>query len=1302
MVFCRGNNCLEYRQAPCFVVCYLGPLQMAILCAKKWVNRPVMQRNTTRWFRFGWLLGLLSWITLGYAEDMRFESLFTDTGAERYNIGAIWTIEQDSQGFIWLGGDNGLARYDGVTLKHYRADLRNPKALPINYVWDLQLDKTGVLWVATDAGLVRYNSDTDDFTRWTAGRPPAEAKAMVRSLACDTDNNLYLAGAQGLQRLSADRQQMIGLHDGETAPDGKKLAANDIQQLYLDADNNLWVATVFTGAVRYHLPSQTLTQFKPDPANPQALGCLHVQAVVRGAKGQIWMGTGGCGIERLNRDGLTFTHYRAGDRSGLTSNRVTNAYLDSQQRLWFTTDQGGLLRYDEPSDTFIRFVHSAYDRSSLSSDKLRVMFEDRQGDFWVGAFPAGVNYHNHAAELFTNYAHRPDDSKSISHSSVISLLEDSQGIIWVGTEGGINQFDPVTHEFSQPRNLPAALASRAITRLAEDRDHNVWISVWGLGLFKYERSSQQFRQFSPDPNNPHSISSQFIWSIVQDSDGQIWLGTDRNGLDRLDPHTEKFTHFTHDPKRVNSLGHNRIASIDEDKNGDIWVATLNQLDRFNRKNQSFEHFDLQAQGRQNSASLRQRVVRHDSLGRIWVGTQDDGVFVYNPAVQSFTHLTEEDGLPANNVASILEDNAHDIWLTTDNGVARLNGATFNAQVFQKNQGLPGNNFNRDATLRAKSGLLYFGGTDGLSVFDPSKITASANNFPVLITELRIFNEAVTPQNHPELLSKAITQTVSMELPYRLNMLAFSFAALNFGKTKYNSYAYKLEGFDENWAQVPAQQAASYTNLNPGHYVFRVKAANADGSWSAQEAALTLDILPPPWLTFWAFLGYVVVFALGIFWVVKSVWRHAELNTQKALNVQLRNLDQIKDAFLANTSHELRTPLSGMVGLAQSLLDDAQPYLPAVMMQRLNLMVFSGKRLLTLINDILDFSKNKDHRLTLVYTPVNLYNAAEEAILLLRPLAENKAITLINTISKNLPTLEVDANRLQQILINLIGNGIKFTNRGAVTVSATQQGDSLVLWVKDTGIGIASTHLATIFQPFEQLDTQPPHAQRGTGLGLSVSQQLAELHGGTLRAESELHKGSTFILTLPLCQASTADVQPAASPVPIVPAHALPRAPYAPRVLASIPPAAARPVPPTPVPPPVEIPLRILIVDDDPVNRLVLSGLLKSQPYSLAEANSGQAALDYVAQHPVDLIILDVMMPGMTGYETCEKLRKQYPIEDLPIIFLTANRVDDEVMKGFNAGGNEFLTKPVSKAELLPRVANHLHLLKVYRQLKNHG
>ncbi|MFT4929551.1 MAG: signal transduction histidine kinase [Phenylobacterium sp.] len=760
-----------------------------------------------------------------------------------------------------------------------------------------------------------------------------------------------------------------------------------------------------------------------------------------------------------------------------------------------------------------------------------------------------------------------------------------------------------------------------------------------------------------------------------------------------------------------------VAAIGQDRHGNLWIGTDGGgLNRFDRNSGRFTAYQHQASDSKSLSTNTVYCLYFDAEGTLWVGTSG-GLNKFDVETDQFTSYREKHGLANDTVYGIVEDDQAQLWLSTNKGLSRFNPRTEKFSNYDVNDGLQSNQFNRGSYFKSDSGELFFGGINGYNRFFPADIQDDNQPPVVVLTDFLLANQPVTIQTStpsagqptPFSLAKSISNLEQLTLTYRQSLITFEFAALHFTNPMRNQYAYKLDGQDMNWIYTDAKnRRATFTYLAPGDYTLRIKASNKDGYWNEQGKALKITVLPPPWKTWWAYWIYGLLMVL-----VSGSMVTVFVRAQQQKLLALRQVDKLKDEFLANTSHELRTPLNGIIGLAESLMDGIGGPMSKTSQTNLAMIVSSGKRLANLVNDVLDFSKLKNHHLTLHTQPVDVYSMTEVVLMLSRPLVGGKSVggkpvELVNLIPTDLSAVLADEDRLQQILHNLIGNAIKFTDAGKITVSAhctntnTSSGSQLItIEVKDTGIGIAADKFEAIFASFAQIQAHTSRAYSGTGLGLSVSKQLVELHGGTIMVTSQLGHGSTFSFTLPVADAPSVKPLPSSlsyqrlsrlhlleddQPLELQPSHeggcegksegnsegkSGGKSPF-----------------------------RILLVDDEPVNRQVLHNHLSLQNYQLVEATGGaQALLILKEDGPIDLILLDVMMPGVSGYEVCAKVRESYSANDLPVIFLTAKNQVADMVQSFAVGANDYLSKPVSKYELLTRVERHLKFLDIHRDLE---
>lgn len=1232
-------------------------------------------------------------------EHMRFQRLLVDDGsAERITLGVMQDIVQDRDGFMWFASGSGVARYDSQEYRFYYANKDDPDSLSSDFVTNLLIDHAGMLWLATSNGLNRYNPERDNFTVYL--HDPENRKSLgasyISALAEDAKGNIYAATNKGLSVLNPERTEFHSYRPEPGDPQG--LIPRELRSVLVDSQQRVWLGSTGSGLYQYHPADGTFSHWPVDVPPSVADGVNSIKYIAEDHLGQLWLSTHGGGLLRLDPEQRSFTHYAHDpqDPYSIGSNTLRDILLDSHHQLWIATDHAGLARYDWEKDRFEHIGHDLYDQSSLSSNQLRALYEDPQGNLWTGNFPGGVNFYDRSKAAFTILNHQPSKPNSLTHDGVLSIYGDNNGIVWIGTEGGLNAYNPTTraikHYLHDP-NDSHSLRFNTISTITEDRDSTLWVGSWSGGLHRFQRESERFVSYMPESDNPYSLGSEFVWQIAVDQENQLWVAnTEGVGLHRFSPSTGHFTRYAHVPDNQNSLSYDQVRALIVDHENKVWAGTPLGLDYFDPVTERFTRFRHKPTDPASLSASNVTALFEDSRQRVWVGTDDGQVNIYDRAAGSFIQLNHRHGLPRVRVASILEDQGGQIWMGTSNGIARVDPQHLSVRMYSSSDGLAGNNHNRNAAYIDSEGTLYFGSTRGVSIFHPDRLPKDSPAPKVVITELRLANQAAKPARHPDVLARAIEKSDQVHLNHRHTTVALSFSALSYRSSYRNQYAYKLEGFDTQWNEAGSSRTATYTNLNPGRYVFKVRAANGQGVWSLAPTELALTVTPPPWRTSWAYVLYGLAGLALVSLIIHLKAKRLELDKERAVNARLLNLDRIKDSFLANTSHELRTPLNGIIGLAEASLDDTKTSIDPETANNLNLIAASGRRLSSLINDILDHSKLTDNTLELNKKPVDLHSTVLQVFSLLRPLAYEKGIALQNQVPQSGPAVWADPNRLQQILINLVGNGIKYSDGGQLTVRSSVSGMDLRIVVLDSGKGIQAKDLEAVFQPFKQLDGDDNRAQGGTGLGLAITKQLVELHKGKIWVESVPKQGSQFIFTMPLVEQGAVSLPSETTPESGLDEQAIKVGPKT--QLSSTPPQLSSVLPPLSF----ASKFRVLIVDDDPINRLVLSSILTLHKYQVLEAGNGEQAVEIVLSgQRVDLVLLDVMMPKVSGYEACKMMRQKFPIEHLPILFLTAKRAEDELLRAFAAGGNEILCKPVERYELLAKVRNYLQLLDAYRR-----
>ncbi len=1251
-------------------------------------------------------------------DNLRFIRLSLEQGLSQSDVTCIL---QDYKGFLWFGTLDGVNKYDGYDFTTYRYDPDDSLSLSESYITALYEDHQKQLWIGTNVGgLNRLDRAADAFVHYQ--HDPHNANSLsgnsISAIFEDRQGFLWVGTKEdGLNCLDSTRQTVTRLR--HQANDPGSISSDKILAIAEDAAGFLWVGTDDGGLNRFSLDRKSIRQYHFDPKQPGSLSHDRVKTLLIDRQGVLWAGTFGGGLNKYDPARDRFSVYRseANKSACLSNNQVSALFEDPSGYLWIGTYGGGLNAFQPETGEFRSYVMQAQKAQSLSSDLVYSICVDRSGVLWVGTQAAGVNKCEGAAEMFRTYGYQPGQAKSLSHTCVRAVCETGDKALWVATNNGLNRLsrtrESVTRFFHDPKR-PNSLSENFIWAIAGDPSGHIWAGTEGGGLNRFDPIAQNFTVYRHDPQNPNSCGEDRIQVVYVDHAGQVWLGTATSGLDMFDPITQTFTHYANDPANPGSLSQNTVWSIFEDKERYIWVGTENGLNRLEPTTGDFIRYQRQEK---DLASLSHNVVlaiQQDKAGALWVGTAGGlNKLLREPSgMARFERYREKNGLPNEVIYGILEDEVGNLWLSTNKGISCFNPRIKTFRNFDVSDGLQSNEFNVNAVYKSSAGEMFFGGVNGLNAFLPDRVRDNNYLPPVQITNFLIMNTAaslartaIANPNCPFYLAQHINETESLDLSYREYAFSFEFAALNYRAPQRNQYAYRLEGFDSDWIYTSAKKRfAMYTGIPAGEYIFRVKGSNNDGRWNEAGAAIRIKISPPWWRARFAYLSYIAVplilgFSLYFF---RTRQLRKSLENEQKINARLQQVDRLKDEFLANTSHELRTPLNGIIGLADSLADmlglsAAEDRLAQKIRHDLGMIVISGKRLANLVNDILDFSKLKNRQLILQQKPVDMRALTDIILKLSEPTLQGKNLRLQNDIPPDCPPADGDENRLMQVMHNLVGNAIKFTESGSVTISAElprvansekssakTDNPMLKISVSDTGIGIPADKFERIFESFEQVDASTSRQYGGTGIGLSITRQLVELHGGQVWVESELGKGSRFIFSLPMADMSAPALSKQPEPAiettdfAIITGHDMEQKTSGITITTT-----------------VESDFRILIVDDEPVNLEVLANYLSLQRYAITQAKSGMEAMQLLDSGlEFDLIILDIMMPKMSGYEVCQKLRRRYLPSQLPVVMLTAKDQPTDLVTGFEAGANDYLTKPFSKDELLSRVKTHLSLLKI--------
>ena len=1257
------------------------------------------------------------------SQDIKFKTL---SSREGLTSSLTWSIAQDNHGFIWIGTSDGLNLYNGYEFKTYRHKENDSSSIGNNYIYKVLFDKKNRLWMATPGGVDRYDASQDHFIHYSPSLKPGTLSPNIFWLYEDLHSRIWAGTSDGINIFNEKTQQF----ERHSLPEDLGLTSA-IYTLLQDRKGHYWVGTE-EGLYLWNPEKKHYKKFTHQEDDTGSISGDKINTLFQDSRGNIWVGTSG-GLSLFHKETEHFTHYKNDPENpkSLSHDRVNSLAEGHNGNLWVGTYDGGLNKLDINSQTFQRFFRDSKDPNSLADNAVKDVMVDERGGVWVATF-RGVSFTDHYQMQFDHLEQKEYDPSSLTDNYVSALFKDSEGNIWSGNRYGISLYNPEKQNFKHylhDPSDPASIADGAILRMSEDSEGNIW-SITHTGILnRFDRKKNVFTRFHSNPDDPGSIRphTNFVYCT---RDGNVWLKSS-DGLSKYNKESNDFSHFG----KPGTIKQGQINAISEDSKGNFWVTTLNGIYLFDRKKGTFS---LKHDLPKELWPYYTTFIYEDSNHNIWTGSDYKGLIFYNSAEDTFKFYSVKDGLPDIHIKAILEDEQGNLWVSSNDGLFRINPVSLEYKEYGLADGLKNKEFNLAASAKDDKGNLYFGGRNGISFFHPRQITPNPHPPKVVISDFQLFNKTV-PIGEESPLKASVTETEFIELSYKQNVISFGFVGLNYNSTEKNKYAYKMEGFEEDWNYSGTRRHASYTNLPPGKtYTFRVKASNNDGVWNEDGAAIDIYIKPPFWQTWWfysltAFFGALLLYGLYR-WRTRQLYlqrrklermvkeRTEEVELQKdALSTQAANLktanheiklknkkirrqanklkiiDQLKSQFLANISHEFRTPLTLILVPLEEMIS-ATAVNPETKSQ-LSVMDRNARRLLKLINQLLDLSKIENGNVPLELSRQNMVSFVQNIVRTFEALAVRKNISYRFLCPKEEIFMEFDQEKAENIIYNLVSNAFKFTPEGGkievslAEASSTEPeegkkgvaGESYVqITVSDSGPGISEEHLPHIFDRFYQAEGSNVRKSAGTGIGLALTKEMTELHGGKITVKSKKGQGTCFRVLLPLRETvqEVRDIQEVPEKGSFLPYKAADDEIEEPNFAGS-----------TEGPEKEEAPL-LLIVEDNKDLRLQIKKIL-SQNYRVEEAENGTEGWQKACEYMPDLIISDVMMPGKDGFALCSQLKSDPATSHIPAILLTA-RTDSEE-EGLRIGADDYITKPFNAKTLALKVRNLLDTRKSYRE-----
>ncbi|MDX2429962.1 MAG: two-component regulator propeller domain-containing protein [Bacteroides sp.] len=1068
--------------------------------------------------------------------DLRFTEITTRDGLSQNTVSCIL---QDSRGFMWFGTQDGLDKYDGRSFTNYHYNPDDTTSLLGTFISGIVEDAYGNLWIGTERGVNMFDRSHNNFLRYEhdANDPSSLSGTAVLAIFEDRTGNLWVGSSGGmLSRFDRHNKNFVHFQQADSGNLSK-----DICSIYEDSRNNIWIGTMNGDLSLFDREKEEFTPFYYQNAK---FSNNDIKSITSDSNDNIWISTFRRGLYRMNYSGKgdpEIVHYMndVNDAGSISSNNIFTVLEDSNGRLWIGTENGGLNLFDRKNEKFIAFKSDPFDEMSLNNNSIWSIYEDFTGNLWIGAYAGGINLSTNFDKSFHHYKHIPGKDNSLSNSLVTSFCEDSRGDIWIGTDGGgINLFDRETATFSTYNIKNSNLGSDAVLSIFEDSRGNLWVGTWGGGLNLFDRGSRTFRGYTSENSK---LSSNQIFSIIEDKRGVLWTGSFYGGLSYFDRKSKTFINYTPDNSPISD---NQVRMILEDSYGSIWVCGASGLNAFDPETETFTFYSYDEQ---NNNSLSQGFVfsiLEAADSTLWVGTAG-GLNKFDRQEKTFSAYHMKDGLPSDVIKGIEEDDQGMIWLSTNAGLSRLNPETGVFINYDHSNGLQDDEFYQCSSYKSRNGEIYFGGVNGFNVFQPEDIQTNPYIPPVVLTDFQIFNKPVTIGDHSPLKTH-ISEAEVITLSHKQMVFSFEFTALNYISNDKNQYAYKLDGFDPEWNFSGSKHSASYTNLDPGEYTFMVKASNNDGLWNEEGTSVKIIITPPFWKTLWFKIIAILVAVLFILLIFYIRFRQI-INRNKSLNEQviertkeinekntilqdqteelksqrdaLNLTNSVKDKLFSIISHDLRSPFNTLKGFIELIQLKYDGYSDQEIKEMIGIISDTADNVYSLLDNLLNWSRSQRGKLSLNPRRTDFVGIINNKIELLNYQAIHKNITLeFGSASKEI-MLELDPDLIHVVIQNLLTNAIKFTPmNGEIEVDCKIENMHLIAYVRDNGIGLSEEDAEKLFNPNVHFSSSGTENEKGIGLGMLICKDFIEIHQGEIWVESELGKGSTFFIKLPLTQA----------------------------------------------------------------------------------------------------------------------------------------------------------------------------------------
>lgn len=1136
---------------------------------------------------------LLCAVTVSSGQSYNFRHYQVENGLS-YN--SVISSLQDSKGFLWFGTKDGLNRFDGTTFKVFRNDPDKHGSIGNNFIHCLFEDSHQNLWVGTLRGLFRYNPYNETFIL-----VPYTKNKDVRDLKVDSRGNIWYIAGNTLCFYNEQTKKMITYDQREHS---------QVTSILLTTSNQLWLSTTDGYIQRLDQQKNTFENFSVFNQSAPAISTW-VEKIYDTGKGFLLIGTSNQGVKLFDLKSYTY-------KDILTRN-TDQTYIYARDfgdkgngDYWIATESG-LFIYNLKTGNTTNIRNRINDPYSISDNSVYTLTKDKEGGLWAGTYFGGINYYPKQFTSFNKFFPQGNNN-SLSGYAVREICADKNGNLWIGTEdAGLNILNPKTGVFKslQPKGTNTSISHSNIHGLIAV-DNELWIGTFEHGLDVLDMNTSNVIRRYRAGAAPNQLKSNFIESLLYTQSGEILVGSSV-GLYRYNKSTDDFTLMNEVP------GNLHYSSLMEDKRGTIWAGTLRDgLYRFNAADKTSGSYKNDENDKHSLISNDINGTYQDYNGHIWV-TTENGLCLLNEKEQDFTRFTTKNGFPSNVCYEILEDKKHNLWISTSKGLVCFNPVNKAVKTYSRSNGLLNEQFNYKSSFLDEQGIMYFGSVKGMISFRPEDFTE--NNFvsPVYITGFQIYNEEIQINSNGSPLKESINYTKELTLNHDQATFSIDFAALGYTAPQMTEYKYMMDGLDKHWTYLKKNRKVYFTNLAPGSYVFRVKAANSSGKWNNKETTLNLIVKPPLYQTKLAYLLYLAILAGGIYYAIHYYHQQVQQVNKRRIEIweskKEKELYQAKIEFFTNVTHEIRTPLTLISGPLDEVIRKSEQNIAIA--GNLSTMKKNTNRLIELTDQLLDFRKAEVKGFSLNFVDVNVSQLLKDNY------ERYHSAAIANNISLELDLPErpmfayADPEALNKILSNLIDNGIKYSVSRLLIMLWTDT-ETFSILVKSDGNIIPTAIHHKIFEPFYRMNSSKD--QKGTGIGLPLARSLAELHEGTLTVENENEQWNVFILRLPMHHEREFNI----NSYPTEPNKQV-------EVL--------HPVNP-------DIPTILLVEDNVEIRAFITEQLVNE--FVVIQVGNGQEALEVLNKKSIHLIISDIMMPVINGFELCKTVKDNLDYTHIPI------------------------------------------------------